>query len=66
MPHSYDRARIENLFISDGKLSVGGRFILSPVGPLKVSQGLKKSNIEHDLAETLSVAICNILRFRRD
>lgn len=60
------RARIEQLRISKGRLKVGGRFILSPVAPLMVSRGFKRGNIQHDLAETLSGSICDLLRFRRE
>ncbi|CAM9989852.1 unnamed protein product [Sphacelaria rigidula] len=60
-----DRAKIEHLHISRGRMRIGGRFIMSPVVPFTVSPGSKQANVEHDLAETLTRLVHNTLRFNR-
>ncbi|CAM9718638.1 unnamed protein product [Discosporangium mesarthrocarpum] len=61
-----DRARIERLRIGGGRMSLMGRFVLSPVTPLTVSPVSKRSMVNHDLGESLSRTISNILQLRRN
>ncbi|CAB1109738.1 unnamed protein product [Ectocarpus sp. CCAP 1310/34] len=62
-----DRARIEHLRISRGVLSVGGRFILTNTPGFTVAlPGLKRGDINYDLAEGLSRLVSNCLNLRRE
>lgn len=61
------RARLDRLSISEGVLSVGGRFILANTPGFTVAHpGFKRGNINFDLAESLSRVVSNILRLRRE
>ncbi|CAM9282482.1 unnamed protein product [Choristocarpus tenellus] len=60
-----DRARIERLRINRGRISIQGRFVLSPVAPLTVSPVSKRGKLKHDLGESLSRITSRILGLRR-
>lgn len=61
------RARIEHLRTSRGVLSIGGRFILANTPGFTVAHpGLKRGNINFDLAESLSRLVSNVLCLRRE